>query len=244
MAGGSRPPRRLPRSSASDAAGDRGAHERQSRRAIARRVDGMRKAFGATVAVDDVELRDRSRAGPRAARRERRRQVDDRQAAVRADAARRGQHRASSASRSRLGSPRAAHRARHPDRVPGDDAGPRPDRRSTTCCCPMRRSTARPDPPPPGASRGRGASRRARASTASTSRTRSATSISPCSRRSRSPARSTASRASCCSTSRPPRFGPRRRLARRAHRRAEGARASPSSSSRTACPKCAPSAIA
>ena len=51
------------------------------------------------------------RAGERAcaAGRERRRQVDDGQAAVRADAARRGQHPRSSASTRRLDSPRAAH---------------------------------------------------------------------------------------------------------------------------------------
>ena len=86
-------------------------------------VERVRKAYGATVAVDDVTFSIAARRGACPARRERRRQVDDREAAFRSDAAR--PRRLSPLRRRGHVSPRPrlAQAAGHPDGVPGNDAG-------------------------------------------------------------------------------------------------------------------------
>ena len=74
-----------------------------------RRDPRVRKAFGATLAVDDVELHDRAGRGACPARRERRRQIDDRQTAFRSHRAR-PRHVSVFGDEVRLRSPRVAHR--------------------------------------------------------------------------------------------------------------------------------------
>ena len=113
--------------------------ERQRRRAC-------RKAYGATVAVDDVSF---AIARQRAcvARRERRWQVDDRQAALRSGRAGRWELRASSAEDARLDVAARLTAPRHPDRVPGNDPGRRPHRARQHDPALRRRRPARHDPP-------------------------------------------------------------------------------------------------
>ena len=170
------------------------------RRPPAIAVKRVRKAYGATVALDDASFSIRARHGARAARRERRGQVHDRQAAVwsgQPDAA----ESASSASRRRFDSPRDA-QPRRPDGVPGNDPGPRPHRAHNMLLPSGRPATSAVSAGGAAESCGRRSSRVARPRRYRISTTKSAASTCRCGRRSRSPARSSASRASCCSTSR------------------------------------------
>ena len=162
-------------------------------------IQDVRKAFGPTRCRRRRQFRDRAGRGARPARRERRGQIDDRQAAFGPDRARprHGQ------SVRRRGAPaRAADRPplRHPDRLSGDDAGADLTVLDNMLLPYARSGLDRHDPPTRRRGGRSGAFRRARPSTSNYG-ARSASSISPISRRSRSHARSSASRVSCCSMS-------------------------------------------